>query len=208
MKNTGGGGVMVNETCHEACLSRVRRGGGAEGPLPLPIWESVLRSIATKASSSWHSPRFMRDESGCAPPPVTSHQSRHYWHHQRRRMRLVMINDIRRFDHARGAGLLFAGVQVAIEAREIAAGNFQPQLVAGEENIARGPQVHGDVIRLARIRQLRFFLRIAVAQPQNSARQILRKSIRPNVHEHPREVRVYRRAAYVPLAINRSACLG
>src|SRR6266849_6083212 len=139
-------------TCHEACLSRVRPRRRSRGTfLPFPIWESVLRSIATKASS-WHSPRFMRDESCCAPPPVTSHKSRvtshksrHYWHHQRRRMRLVMINDIRRFDHARGAGLLFAGVQVAVEAREIAAGNFEPQLVAREENIARGPQVHGDV---------------------------------------------------------------
>src|SRR6476660_7680220 len=159
--------------------------------------ETLPGSFDTKRASGWRPWwRYAR------------HHSRHDGQNERGGTRLVMKNDIRRLDHARGAGLLFAGVQVAVEAREIAAGYFQPQFVARKENIARGPQVHGDVIGLSRICQLRFFLRIPVTQPQDSARQILRESIRPNVYEHPREIRVHRRTAYVQIEGNRSGQFG
>jgi hypothetical protein len=46
-----------------------------------------------------------------------------------------------------------------------------------------------------------------VSQPQNPAGQILRKSIRPNIHEHAREVRVNCRAAYVQIQRDRSSYL-
>ena len=60
------------------------------------------------------------------PSGVSEMASRHDGNNQRRGMRLVVINHVRGFDHARGTGLLFAGIQVAVEARKIAAGNFQP----------------------------------------------------------------------------------
>ena len=58
---------------------------------------------------------------------------------QRRRMRLVVINHVGGFDHARGAGLFFARIHVSVEAREIAAGDFQPQLMPRQEHIAGSP---------------------------------------------------------------------
>src|SRR5260370_28158166 len=84
--------------------------------------------------------------------------SRNNWQYQRRRMRLIVINHVRRFDHSRRARLLFAGVQVAVEPRKIAAGNFQPHLVPGKKHIARRPQIHSDVVSLSPIRQLWFLL--------------------------------------------------
>ena len=103
-------------------------------------------------------------------------------------MRLVVINHVGGFDHPRGARLLFAGIQVAVEPRIIAAGNFQAQSVSGEKDIAGGPQIQGDVIRLSGVRQLRLFLRIAIPQPQDSFRQVLREPIRPNIHQLSRKV--------------------
>ena len=86
----------------------------------------TLRRLVGRQESERQSGRCTRlSGSFFHQSPVTSHQSRHHWHDQRRRMRLVMKNDIRRLDHARGAGLLFAGVQVAVEARKIATGDFQ-----------------------------------------------------------------------------------
>src|SRR5438552_10658947 len=81
-------------------------------------------------------------------------------------MRLVVINHVRGFDHSRRAGLLFSRVQVAVEAREVAAGNLQPQFVPCEKHIARRPQIHRNVIRLTRVRQFRLLLRIPVTQPR------------------------------------------
>src|ERR1700704_4348003 len=99
------------------------------------------------------------------------------WYHQCRRPELIVINHIRGFDHPRPARLLFPGVEVPVETRKITAGDFQPQLVPGQKHIARRPEIHRDVISLSRVRQLRFLLRIPVAQPQDSARQVLRKTI-------------------------------
>ena len=36
---------MVNQACHQACLSRVRRGGGVEGPLLNPMRMPVLFTL-------------------------------------------------------------------------------------------------------------------------------------------------------------------
>src|SRR5207244_1720988 len=67
--------------------------------------------------------------------------SRHEGKTQRGRTRLVVINQVGGFHHARGASLFFAGVHVAVEAREITAGDFQPELVPRQEHIAGSPQI-------------------------------------------------------------------
>src|ERR1700687_1205168 len=92
-------------------------------------------------------------------PPVPIFTLWDDWHDQRRRPELVVIDHVRRFDHARPARLLLVRIQVAVEARKVAAGNLQAQFVACEENIARGPQGHGDLIRLSRIRKFWLLLR-------------------------------------------------
>ena len=81
-----------------------------------------------------------------------------------------MVDDVGGFHHARGAGLFLSGIEVAIETREIAAGDFEPEFVSREENVASGPKIDGDVINLAGIRELWFFLRIAIAQAQDAFR--------------------------------------
>src|SRR5277367_7175440 len=103
---------------------------------------------------------------------------RHDRQNQRRWMRLVMVNDVGGLDHSRSARLNLAGVEVSIETREIAARNFEPQFVSSEEDVARRPEIDADVIRLAGIGKLRLLLRTSVTHTQDSARQILRKSIR------------------------------
>ena len=64
--------------------------------------------------------------------------------------------------------LIRAGVQVAIKAREIAAGNFQAYDVAPPKDIACSPQIHRNFVHLVWIQQLRLLLRITIAQAQNS----------------------------------------
>src|SRR5438552_17328474 len=92
--------------------------------------------------------------------PVTSVASwlRYDRQEQCRWMRLIVINHIRRFDHPPRARLRFAGVQVAVEPRTIAAGNFQPELVPGEKHIARRPQIHPKGIPLSPIPPIPFLL--------------------------------------------------
>ena len=54
-------------------------------------------------------------------------QLRCSWHNgydKRRRMRLVVINQVRRFDHARCLCKLFSRVHISVKTREIAAGNL------------------------------------------------------------------------------------
>jgi len=54
---------------------------------------------------------------------------------QHRGMLAVVINGVRRLHHARGVALVFSGIQVPVEAREVAAGYFQTQLMPGQKHI-------------------------------------------------------------------------
>ncbi len=90
-----------------------------------------------------------------------------------------------------GEGRIFPCVQISVEPGEIAAGNLQPQRVALQKHVARGPQVNGELVDLPRIHQVRFLRRIAIAGADNSLRQILRESIRAHIHQFGGEVGVY-----------------
>ena len=50
---------------------------------------------------------------------------------QRRRMLEIVVYGVRRFDPMGRVRLLLAHVQIAVEARKIAAGNLQAKLVSG-----------------------------------------------------------------------------
>jgi hypothetical protein len=99
-----------------------------------------------------------------------------------------MVDDVCCFDHVRSTRLILTGIQVTIKSREVAAGNLEPQFVSWQENIARRPKIYANVIDLPGISKFRFLLRIAVAQAQNTFRQILSKSVRPNVNHFPGKV--------------------
>ncbi len=81
-----------------------------------------------------------------------------------------------RRDKVTAGRLIRAGVQVAIKAREITAGNFQAHDVPLFEDIARSPQIHRHFVDLVRIHQRLFFLRITIAHAENSVGQIRGKA--------------------------------
>ena len=110
-------------------------------------------------------------------------------------MLLVVIDGVGGRQHFRGGCLVFTGVEVAVEAREIAAGNFQAQAVAGEKDVASGPEVHRNVIDFARLGQFRPLNGIAITQAENALGQVLRESVGPEIHELRGEVGVFRGSA-------------
>ena len=75
-----------------------------------------------------------------------------------------MINGIRGFDPARPTFRILAGVKVAIEARKVAAGNFQPQAMSGKKDIARSPDVDIELVDISWLHEFGFFLRGAIAR--------------------------------------------
>jgi hypothetical protein len=60
---------------------------------------------------------------------------------QRTGMRSVVVDNACRLYEVRACCSIPAGVQVAVEAREVARRNFEAQPVAFEEDVARGPEV-------------------------------------------------------------------
>ena len=104
----------------------------------------------------------------------------------------VVINRIGRRDEPLCGRRLFPGIQVAIEAREIAAGDFQAQHVAFVEDIAGGPEVEIEFVDLAWVQELGFLGGIAVARADNSFSQVLREAIGPDIDQFGGEVGVDR----------------
>ena len=105
-------------------------------------------------------------------------------------MILIVENSIFRFDHARGAGLEFAGIQVSVEAREIAAGDFEAKFMAGQENVAGGVHFNFDFVDFARVRQFGSCPGIAVTQAKDSFADVLSKSVGPDIDEFSGEIGV------------------
>src|SRR5262245_24145140 len=91
---------------------------------------------------------------------------------------------------ARGRGLVFAGVQVAIEAREVAGGDLDPDAVAGQEHVAGGPEVDGEAGDLVRDERCGSLARVAVAGADDAVGQVLRVAVGPDVDQLCGEVSV------------------
>src|SRR6266849_1850394 len=144
------------------------------------------------------------EEAGCfsRSSPTNLWRLRHNGENQSRRPRFVVVDDVCCFDHVRSTRLILTGIQVSIKSREVAAGNLEPQLVSWQENITCRPKVYVNVINLPRTSKFRFLLRIAVAQAQNTFRQILCKSVWPDVNHFSGNVRVDRRAADIQVERN------
>src|SRR5947209_20041101 len=70
--------------------------------------------------------------------------------HDMRRVTLVMEDRLPGRLPARAGGLVLARVQVAVEAREIAGGDLEADAMAGQEDVAGGPEVDGEARHLAR----------------------------------------------------------
>src|SRR6202140_5582698 len=152
----------------------------------------------TKVSRPFSQNDYGTDRSASACP------LRQNGENQSRRPGSVVVNDVGCFHHLRPPRLILARIQVSIKSREVAAGNLEPQFVSGQEDIARRPQINADVINLSRICEFRFLLRIAVAQAQNAFRQILGKSVWPDVNQFPGKVCIHRRTTDIKVERNRT----
>src|SRR5271157_2227874 len=87
-----------------------------------------------------------------------------------------------------GSGGGFAGVQIAIEAWEIAAGKFQSNAMPRAKHVAGGPQIDGERIDLAGYQQRRSFLRFAILCPKNPFGNVERGTVGKYIHEFRGEV--------------------
>ena len=95
----------------------------------------------------------------------------------------------RRNKGAREANI-FTRIEIAVEAREIAARDFKAQRVSAEKHVARGPEIQGDLIDLPRIHQASVLHGITIAHAKDAFREILRESVRPNVNKLRGKVRI------------------
>ena len=98
----------------------------------------------------------------------------------------------------------FAGIEIAIEAREIAAGNLQAQGVAAEKHVGGGPEIEGNFIDLARIHQGGVFRGTTIAHAQNALGKILGEAVGRNVDELCREVGIDSRGFYEEIGSDRA----
>src|SRR5687767_11811104 len=91
--------------------------------------------------------------------------------HDRRWALGVVIDRLIRLDHLGRSERRLARVEVAIEAREVAAGYVDSNSVSGLEDVARSPQINRVFVDLARFNRLRAFGRITVARANDAVGQ-------------------------------------
>ena len=106
-------------------------------------------------------------------------------------MLAVMVDCVIRLQQSRGLAWILSSVQIAVKTRKIAAGNFQPQLMTGQEDIAGSPEIDGELINLSRVHEFGFCLGTSVAHPENAVRQVLGKSIGPDIDQLGRKVSIH-----------------
>jgi len=114
------------------------------------------------------------------------------WQQKMRRKGAVMKNRLssdarlRRLSHWR------AGIQIAIEAREVAAGDFEPDPVPALEQIAGRDQIDRELIRPAGFHQTAATRCVAIARPDNTFAEIGRIAVGSNVEQPRSEIGVGR----------------
>src|SRR5581483_4869986 len=161
--------------------------------LPMsPAWTMYFEPLRARTASGRSTPCV----SEITPITMAPLLRRHDGDNQCRRMLRIMVDRVGGGHElpAGVAGLEIASgsrVRVAVEPREITAGNLQPHDVPFLENVAGGPEVDREFVDLARVHQRRCFPRIAIACPQNSFGQILREAVRPDIHQLAGEIRVH-----------------
>src|SRR4051794_25814150 len=85
-----------------------------------------------------------------------------------------------------------AGIEVAVDSREVAGRDVEADTVAGREDVARGPEVDSDLAYLTRFHEHRAFNGIAVPGAQDALAEVDRATVRVDVDEACGEVRVGR----------------
>src|SRR5579862_1521331 len=93
-------------------------------------------------------------------------------------------------DEIFAGGLVGAGVQVAVEPREIAAAHLEPDDVALLEDVGGGPEVDGNFVDLIGIHQVGLFVGVAVAHAEDAVGEIFGEAVGGDVNKHGGEVGV------------------
>jgi hypothetical protein len=75
-----------------------------------------------------------------------------------RRVFFVVVNGLCRLDELRADAKWLACIQISVESWEIAAGDFDPDFMAGQKGVARNPQVYLVAINLAGLNKGRLAL--------------------------------------------------
>src|SRR5215475_3583510 len=120
----------------------------------------------------------------------------------------VVIDRLIRLYHLCRAESRLARVEVAIEAREVAAGDVDANFVSGLEEVARRPQINRVFVDLAWLDRLRALGRIAVARPNDAVGQKARITRRIDVHNQRGEIGVWRGSRSVKLGGDVAGNLG
>ena len=103
----------------------------------------------------------------------------------------VVVDGVGGFDEGGVSRGGFAGVEVAVEAREVAAGYFEANDVAFEEDVAGGPEVDFVFVDFAWLEEFCWACGgFAIAGAQDSLGEILHVAIGPDVDEFCGEVGV------------------
>src|SRR5438128_7466852 len=84
----------------------------------------------------------------------------------------------------------FGTIRIAIKAGEITARDFEPDAMAGFEQVARDPKVNLEALRPARLEECGLVQAVAVARAQNAFAQIVSVPVLMHVHELAGEIRV------------------
>src|SRR5580698_8845705 len=91
-------------------------------------------------------------------------------------------------DEVFAGGLVGAGVQVAVEAREVAAADLEADDVAFLEGVGGGPEVHGDFVDLVGIDEVGLFVGITITHAKDAVGEVLGEAVGGDVNEHGGEV--------------------
>src|ERR1700733_1442646 len=102
-------------------------------------------------------------------------------------------------DEVVAGGLVGAGVQVAVEAREVAAADLEANGVALLEDVSGGPEVDGDFVYLIGIHHTGLFVGVAVAHAEDAVGEVFGEAVGGDVDEHGGEVGVHGGGFYIGL---------
>src|SRR5208283_2471912 len=91
-----------------------------------------------------------------------------------------------------GSGGGFTRVQVAIEPREIAAGDFQADAMARSKNVAGGPKIDGEGIELTWSEERGGILRIAIFCTEDSLGDVDGGAVGIHIDELGGEIGIHR----------------
>ncbi len=114
------------------------------------------------------------------------------------------MQNLLRSDERAGAIGALRRVRVAIIQREVAAGDFQPKLVAALDSRGSMPQIYLYAITPAGLKRLRIQLGIAKTSALDTDGDVLRKPIRAHIDQFDHPIRIRRIGAGPDFGANRA----